>query len=114
MREQNIVDNEIGKYKKKKNGGSSKSKAKSKHKHAYSEYLLMEGGRPHLALCCNVCGKIYNVMMCETKRLESGCYAALTDAEIFEKHADLPRAEVLTIFQKYISVDDISEREEAE
>lgn len=95
---------EIPKYRKKKLS-KSKSANKLDHKHQYEGCLLVdEENRPHKAEYCQICGKINNVKVFETERLDSGHFRMLTDEEIFQKYKDLKLFQVKDMWDKYVSI----------
>ena len=97
-------NNEIPKYRKKK-PSKSKSANKSDHKHQYEDCLLVdEENHPHKAEYCKICGKINNVKMFETERIDRGHYRMLTDDETFQKYKGLKHFQVKDIWDKYISI----------
>lgn len=98
-----MVENDVPKYRKKRNSSISSSKSKSSHRHEYSPCLLMEKGKPHKAEYCVICGKINNVKFVECTKLD-GRYMMIHDEEILEKYRELPRFEVESIFDKYVTV----------
>lgn len=103
----NILDNDIPKYKKKKNSSTSKSKEKSKHKHEYKDCLLIttkEKKTPYKASYCVICGKINNQQLFETVPCENGYLRMLNAEEIYEKYKDLEKVYVDDIWQKYVSI----------
>ena len=96
---------EIPKHRKKKQSSSSKSKSKSKHKHEYADCLLIDKeNRPHKAEYCQICGKINNVKMFESERIDSGHYRMLTDVETFQKYKNLEQFHVKEAWDKYVSI----------
>lgn len=101
----NKNNNEIPKHKKKKKSSVSKSKDKAKHKHEYAQYLLIFNKHPHVALCCNICGKIYDIAIGETETTEKRVHRILSDSEIYEKYKTLKQVEIADLWQKYIPVD---------
>ena len=101
-----FYDDDIPQYKKKKNSNKSKSKEKSKHKHEYEDCLLIVNMNPHRAKYCKICGRISNVKFYETRFDEdSGVSIVMDKDEIFEKYAGLPKIDVDTIWDKYVSLD---------
>lgn len=97
-----MIDEEIGKYKKKKESNISKSKRKSNHKHEYKDCLLIDKeNKPHKSKYCSICGKIYDVKFFETEKSEYG-YRVLDDDEVFKKYKDLERFYVDSIWDKYV------------
>lgn len=100
-----MIDEEIGKYKKKKESNISKSKRKSKHKHEYKDCLLIDKDKnPHKAKYCKICGKIYDVSFFETEKLENGRYLVLSNKKIFEKYKNLEQFYVDNIFDEYVGI----------
>ena len=106
----NILDNDIPKYKKKKKSSTSKSKEKSKHKHEYKDCLLIDKktDKPHKATYCSICGKTGEISFFETvpmKHKEYGTvYRLLNTEEIYEKYKNLEKVYVDDIWQKYVSI----------
>ena len=97
-------NNEIPKYRKKKSS-KSKSASKSDHKHQYDDCLLVDDkNRPHKAEYCKICGKINNVKMFETERIDGGRFRMLTDDEIFQKYKDLEQFQVKDMWDKYVTI----------
>lgn len=103
-----MMDNEIGKYVKKKESNTSKAGKKSKHKHIYEECIILDTNdkywnygryfpRPLLATYCTICGKIYDWKI-PTVKTEYG-YTMLNDMEIEEKYSHLPHFEVNDIWK---------------
>lgn len=107
----NILDNDIPKYKKKKNSSISKSKEKSKHKHDYKDCLLIVKDRkiPCKAVYCTICGKINNCNVFETVPCENGYLRMLYSEEIYEKYKDLEKVYVDDIWQKYVSISKVGD-----
>ena len=98
------MDNEIGKYVKKKESNTSKANKKSKHKHIYEECIILDTndkhwcyGEPLLATYCTICGKIYDWKI-PTMETEYG-YTMLSGTEIEEKYSHLPHFEVNDIWK---------------
>ncbi len=101
---------EIPKYRKKKPSVSSSSK-KSKHKHTYRDCLLISENRPHKAEYCAICGKIGNIELFETEKVDTGygkSYRMLTDTEIYDKYKNIVKFEIESVFQKYVVIPVIS------
>ena len=99
-----MMDNEIGKYVKKKESNTSKAGKKSKHKHIYEECIITDTndkhwcyGEPLLATYCTICGKIYDWKI-PTVKTEYG-YTMLNDTEVEEKYSHLPHFEVNDIWK---------------
>lgn len=97
------MDNEIGKYIKKKESNTSKAGKKAKHKHIYKDCILINVGRPYmpnknvfLGNYCEICGKVDNWrMVWDVER--NGPYevfSRLTDEQIKEQYKHLPQFEV--------------------
>lgn len=99
------MEQEIPKYKKKKESNTSKSKSKSNHKHKYHKCLLIHNGYPVVGEVCSICGKIYNIHFHETEETEDHFYRQLDADEVFEKYKELPKYEIVDIFQKYVAVE---------
>lgn len=91
------------KYKKKSSGNHTQ---KSKHKHQYVDCLLIDKNKcPHKAEYCIECGKIHNVYFFLSEKQRDGFYKMLTDKEVCDKFADLPRFEVVDcLYDKYVTI----------
>ena len=95
---------EIPKYRKKKSS-KSKSASKSNHKHQYDDCLLVDKeNHPHKAQYCKICGKINNVNVFETERIDGGFYRMLTFDEVFQKYKSLKQFQVKDMRDKYVSI----------
>ena len=100
-----IVDEEIPKYRKKKQSSVSKAERKSDYKHEYADCLLIDSeNRPIKAQYCTICGKIIDVQLFETVRVEQG-YRMLDSEEIYQKYKDLPQFMVNSVWDKYVSTE---------
>lgn len=98
-----MIDEDVGKYKKKKESNVSKAKRKSKHKHEYIDCLLIDkDDKPHKAKYCKICGKIDDIKFFEAKKLENNKYLVLEDEEIFNKYKDLEKFYVNSLLNKYV------------
>lgn len=100
-----MIDEYIGKYKKRKESNVSKSKRKSNHKHEYKDCLLIDkDNRSHKGKYCKICGKINDLIFFETKKLEYSKYLTLTltNEEVYEKYKNLEKFYVDSIWDKYV------------
>lgn len=98
------IEKEVPKHKKKKKSSTSKSKTKSDHKHEYEDCLLITNRNPYKATYCKICGKIGDVALFDSTRLDNGYYRILQPDEVFEKYKHLEQFYIDDIFsQKYIS-----------
>lgn len=96
---------EIPKHRKKKSSSTSKSSTKSKHKHEYKECLLIHDNHPHRAAYCEICGKIDDLHLLESEKVEGKPYnRVLSYDEIYEKYKDLEKYYVDDIWQKYVPI----------
>lgn len=99
------IADDIPKHIKKKNSSVSKSQVKTNHKHQYEDVLFVDKEYRHLhkGTCCSICGKIGDLKIRDTEKLEDGRYRALSCSEMEEKYKDssLPRVEIETVFEKY-------------
>lgn len=78
--------------------------SKSNHKHKYQECILVSNNNYwNRAVYCTICGKIKNVIMFETRKMEDGRYYNIEQSEVKDMYYYLPRFNVESIFQKYIS-----------
>lgn len=102
------MDNEIGKYVKKKESNTSKADKKSKHKHIYEECIILDTNdkhwrydkhfpKPLLATYCTVCGKVDNWKI-PTVKIKGG-YLMMSDTEVEEQYSHLPHFEVNDIWK---------------
>lgn len=91
------IENEVPKYKKK----SQKTVKKSKHKHTYKECLILDKklNLHMIGEYCIICGKIGNVKLSESEKMENGYFRMLTQRELLEKHKDLELKEIESIFK---------------
>lgn len=112
------MDDEVGKYRKKKQSNISKSKCKSKHKHEYKSCLIRYAydayGRKfssiQIASYCNLCGKIGRNINPErkiTEKTENGYYRMLNNEEILKLNDDLPVFDVNRWDDKYVVLENI-------
>lgn len=112
------MDDEVGKYRKKKQSNISKSKYKSKHKHEYESCLIryryeMYGKKIssiQIASCCRLCGKIGTNIDSNRKRSEKtadGFYRMLTSKEILERNDDLPIFNLDDWDSKYVPLENV-------
>lgn len=96
---------DIPKHIKKKDSSVSKSQVKANHKHQYEDVLFVDKEYRHLhkGTCCSICGKVGDMKMHDTEKLEDGRYRALSNSEMKEKYegSSLPRIEIETVFEKY-------------
>ena len=100
-----MIENEIPKHRKKKQSSTSKSSTKSKHKHEYKECLLIHNGHPHRATYCEICGKIDNLFLFESEKVEGKSYSRiLDDDEIYEKYKNLEKYCIEDTWQKYVPI----------
>lgn len=98
------LSNDIPKYKKKRDSSVSKSINKAKHKHCYKEVILVstkQGRIPRKGICCEICGKIYNVIPFETDEISG---RMLNEEEIYEKYKHLEKIYVDDFWQKYVPI----------
>lgn len=101
-----IIEDEVGKHKKKKESSISKSDRKSKHKHEYKDCLLIDKDNyPHKAIYCEICGKINDVSFFESEKINERCYKFLNFKEVFEKYKNLEKFYVNSIWDKYVGLD---------
>lgn len=109
------MNDEVGKYRKKKQSNTSKSKYKSKHKHEYKSCLIcyrVHGKKLafiNIASYCTVCGKIgKNIDHSRrvTEKTDSSTYRMLSPDEVLKRNNDLLLFEV-EFGDKYISVENI-------
>lgn len=99
------MENEVGKYRKKKKSSTSKSSEKSKHKHLYKKCLFKtKDYDPMSGSYCEICGKIGELHFFETISVSSNACRLLDGNEILEKYKDLEIIEVKNIWQKYIPI----------
>lgn len=112
------MDDEVGKYRKKKNSNTSKSKYKSKHKHEYKSCLIrythdVYGGKfssIQIASYCNLCGKIGGNIDPErsiTEKIQNGYCRMLNSEEILKQNDDLPVFDVNGWDDKYVTLENI-------
>ena len=88
-----------------RNRQKSRSVSKSDHKHQYDDCLLVdEENRPHKAEYCIICGKINNVKVFETERIDGGRFRMLTCDEVFQKYKGLKQFQVKDMWDKYVSI----------
>lgn len=113
-----IVENEVGKYRKKKESNTSKAKYKSKHKHQYKSCLIryytefMGDTHEHISIAsyCIICGKIGSNIDSNrkiTEKTENGFYRMLTKEEILKNNNDISIFNVSDCFAKYVVLDNI-------
>lgn len=114
------MNEEVGKYRKKKESNTSKAKCKSKHKHQYKSCLLryysgfMGDTHEHISIAsyCPICGKIGDNIDSNrkrTERTENGCYRMLTKEEILRNNDDIPMFDVSDYLDKYVVLEKRSE-----
>lgn len=106
------MDEEVGKYVKKKKSNTSKVSKKSKHKHIYKECLLtcdfLKSNRIALGSYCIICGRIggrkieHNKIMDDDGNFQA--YRSLTNEEILEKHKSLPLFRINDFSDKSVSI----------
>lgn len=112
------MDEEVGKYRKKKQSNTSKSKYKSKHKHEYESCLIRctyevydrKISSIQIASYCKICGKIgCNIDHSRkvTEKMENGFYRRLSSEEILRANDDLPEFDVNDWNDKYVSLENI-------
>lgn len=118
LERENIMDDEVGKYRKKKESSTSKSKYKSKHKHEYESCLIrytyeMYGKKLssiQIASYCKLCGKIGSNIDSSRKmaeKTENGFYRMLSCEEILKQNDDLPIFDLDDWNSKYIPLENI-------
>ncbi len=108
------MEDEVGKYRKKKESSTSKSKYKSKHKHEYKSCLIRyydkEFSPIQIASYCRLCGKIGSNIDSSRKmseKTESGYYRMLTKDEIVKQNDDLPIFDLDDWDSKYVPLENI-------
>ena len=112
------MDDEVGKYIKKKQSNTSKSKYKSKHKHEYKSCLIryryeMYGKKfssIQIASYCRLCGKIGENIDPErsiTEKIQDGYYRMLNSEEILKQNDDLQLFDVNGWDDKYVPLENI-------
>lgn len=112
------MDDEVGKYRKKKQSNMSKSKYKSKHKHEYESCLIRytykmydkEFSSIQIASYCRLCGKIGGNIDSSRKvveKTENGFYRMLNSEEVLKLNNDLPVFDVNGLDDKYVVLENI-------
>lgn len=102
------IEPEVPKHKKKKNSTKSISSKKSNHKHNYKRCLLVTSDDAQSADYCTICGKINNIKLFETERIEgSNFLKLLSREETIEKYKDLETKYVESIWStQYVSIEE--------
>lgn len=104
---ENVDDAQLNKHRKKKPSSVSKSALKSKHKHEYGMCILISAdGTWHRAEYCIHCGKIHNVFLFETKKIENGFFKQLSQDEVKRAWKDLPKYHVQDIWDKVVNFEE--------
>ena len=113
------IENEIPKHRKKRPSSTSKSFDKTRHKHEYVGKCIVkyppyiQGGNSVMLLTtyCTICGKIYDSkcpIVEEDITRRNGSIAKqrrhMKNEEILEKYKDLEIIEMSEHFQKYIPI----------
>lgn len=104
----NKIQNEIGKYLKKKESNISKVRNKTKHKHIYEDCVFctksvkrISGLRLSVGTYCSVCDKIGKNIF-PSEKYDTGYSRQLNDEEIKEQYKDLPVFNLSDYWQKYV------------
>ena len=114
-----MMDNEIGKYVKKKESNTSKAGKKSKHKHIYEECIILDTNdkywnygryfpRPLLATYCTICGKLNNLVIPHdiVEDKYGVRYRSLTKEEIRVRYSHLPHFTIENWYKtKYVNLE---------
>ena len=110
------MNEEVGKYRKKKQSNTSKAKHKAKHKHEYESCLIrytyeMYGRKfssIQIASYCRLCGKIgsnIDPSRKVTEKMENGFYRRLSSEEILRVNDDLLEFNVNGLDHKYVGLE---------
>jgi hypothetical protein len=107
---------EVPKRLKRRESSISKSNKKADHKHIYKECLLTveDRKRPYRAIYCIKCGKIENIYLTELEKVYVGedMYRCVLGAqEVYDKYKDLEKFSVKDIWQKYLPIESIKDKE---
>ena len=66
--------------------------------------MFIENKIPHHGTYCSICGKIGNVHLIETEKLNNGMWRELDYDEVYQMYKYLDQIHIDDIFQKFIPI----------